>query len=112
METIIWQGKPFHFGFPSFTKYTISDSRLIVEKGFFTKRRDEIRLYRIRDITVTRSLIKRMFGIGDIIVFSTDTSSPQYIIHNVRKTATVADLLGEASEAARLKFKAFELTEV
>jgi uncharacterized membrane protein YdbT with pleckstrin-like domain len=112
METTIWQGKPFQFGLPSFTKYMITDSRIIVEKGVFTKRRDEIRLYRVRDIAVTRSLIKRIFRIGDITVYSTDTSSPQYVLRNIRQTANVADLLGEAAESARLKYKSFEITEV
>jgi len=112
METVIWQGKPFQFGFPSFTTYTISDSRLLVEKGVFTKRREEIRLYRVRDIAVTRSLIKRIFGMGDITVYSSDTSSPQYVLRNIRDTAKVADLLGEAAEEARLKYKAFEVTEI
>ena len=47
-ENVLWEGKPFNFGIPSFTKYQITDRRLIVEKGIFTKKREKIQLYRIR----------------------------------------------------------------
>jgi len=111
-ENVLWEGKPFNFGFPSFTKYRITERRLIVEKGILTKRREEIQLYRIRDITLKRNLLERMLKFGDITVFSTDATSPTYLLRNVRDSETVSDLLGQAAEAARLKYRAQELTEV
>ncbi|WP_391574970.1 PH domain-containing protein [Cohnella sp.] len=111
-ETVLWEGKPFNFGFPSFTHYRITERRIVVEKGIFTKRREEIQLYRIRDITLKRNLLERMLKIGDITVLSTDTTSPSYLLRNIRDSVTVSDLLGQAAETARLKFRAQELTEI
>jgi uncharacterized membrane protein YdbT with pleckstrin-like domain len=110
-ETILWAGKPFSFGLPSFTKYTITDRRLIVDKGIFTKKREEIRLYRIRDISLKRNLIERIARIGDLIVYSTDTTTPTFLLKNIRDSIRVSDILSEAIDS-RLKYKAQELTEV
>ncbi|GBG11266.1 hypothetical protein PAT3040_06062 [Paenibacillus agaridevorans] len=111
-ETVLWEGKPFNFGFPTFTHYKLTDRRLIVEKGVFTKRREEIQLYRIRDVSLKRNLFERILKFGDITIVSTDTSTPSYTLRNVRNSVHVSDLLGHATENARIKNRAFELTEV
>lgn len=111
-ENELWKGKPFNFGFPSFTSYRLTDRRLIIEKGFFTKRREEIQLYRIRDISLKRNLLERMFGFGDITIYSTDTSSSTYMLRNVRKSTEVSDQIGFAVEAARIRNRSFEVSDV
>ena len=111
-ETVLWEGKPFNYGIPSFTQYTITDTRLIVEKGILTKKREEIRLFRIRDISLKRSLLERILKMGDITLHTTDETSPEYKLRNLRNSVHVSDILGEAVENSRIKHKAFELTEV
>ncbi len=111
-ETVLWEGKPFNYGIPTFTRYQITDRRIIVEKGVLTKRRDEIQLYRIRDISLKRNLLERMLKYGDITVLSTDTTSPTYTLKNIRDSVNVADLLSSAAENARIKNRAMEVTEV
>lgn len=109
MEELLWKGKPFNFGIPSFTTYEITESRLIIERGIFTKRRDEIRLYRIRDIALKRSLFERMLGIGDITIFSSDASHPEFKMRNIKDSKTVADILGAAVEKSRIKHRSLEV---
>lgn len=111
-EDVLWEGKPFNFGFPSFTRYRITNRRLIVEKGILTKNREEIQLYRIRDIALKRNLFERIFRMGDITILSTDTSSPAYTLRNIRSSIKIADTLGQAVENSRIKNRALELTEV
>ncbi|QMV39960.1 PH domain-containing protein [Cohnella cholangitidis] len=111
-ENVLWEGKPFNYGIPSFTRYQITERRVIVERGIFTKRREEIQLYRVRDITLKRNLLERILKFGDITVFSTDTTSPTYTLRNIRDSVKVSDLLGQAAENARLRYKAQELTEI
>lgn len=110
MEEKIWKGKPFNFGIPSFTSYEITESRLIIEKGVFTKKRDEIRLYRIRDISTKRNLLERMLGIGDITVFSSDASHPEFLLRNIKNSKSVADLMGAAVEQSRIKHRSLEVS--
>ncbi|MFD2115599.1 PH domain-containing protein [Paenibacillus yanchengensis] len=111
-ENELWSGKPFNFGFPSFTSYKLTDRRLIIEKGFFTKRREEIQLYRIRDISLKRNLLERVLGFGDIMIHSTDTSNPSYLLRNVRQSTEVSDQIGFAVEEARLRYRSYEVSEV
>ena len=44
------------FGLPlSFTKYTLTEERFFIEKGFFNSTEDEVRLYRIQDVQLKRT---------------------------------------------------------
>jgi len=111
-ENVLWEGKPFNYGIPSFTRYQITERRIIVERGILTKKREEIQLYRVRDINLKRNLLERILKMGDITVFSTDTTAPTYTLRNIKDSITVADLLSQAAENARIKYRAMELTEV
>ena len=52
----IWCGLPL-----TFTVYSYDNERFYVKSGFLNQRQDEVRLYRIQDLTVTRSLSQRIF---------------------------------------------------
>jgi len=112
MEKVLWEGKPFNYGLPSFTAYKITDSRIIVEKGIFTKKRDEIRLYRIRDVSTKRSLWERLFKMGDITVISSDASHASFVLRNIKQAIHVSDILGAAVEESRIRHRAFEVASV
>lgn len=111
-ESTLWEGKPFNFGIPTFTRYKITDRRLIVEKGIFTKRREEIQLHRIRDISLKRNVLERILNFGDITVVSTDTTHPKYTLRNVRDSENISDILSLAAENSRIKNRTAELLEV
>ena len=65
------------FGLPwTFTKYRLTPSKLLVETGFLNKDEEEIRLYRITDVSMKRSLFERLFKLGTITLRSSDTSNP------------------------------------
>ncbi len=54
------------------TRYSLTDERLIIESGIFSKHIDEIELFRIKDTKLSQSLFQRFVGLGDISVISTD----------------------------------------
>ena len=61
------------FGLPwSFTRYRLTDDKLIVSTGLFSINEEEIRLYRIMDVTLKRSLGERLWGLGTIHICSSD----------------------------------------
>ena len=60
-KNIIWRDKKRILGMPiSFTRYALSYDRLYVTVGAINIRDDEVLLYRVRDISVRRSLWQRM----------------------------------------------------
>lgn len=92
------------FGLPlSFTVYTLTEDKLLIEKGILNKVQEEVRLYRIIDLTLNRSLEERIFGLGTIHCCSGDRSTPEFDILRVKKSQVVKDLLSETVENARKK---------
>ena len=102
MANILWHDRKRHFGLPiSFTKYSMSEDRLFVETGFFNLEQNEVRLYRILDLQLKRSLGQRIFGVGSIIVSSSDKSLGTFEIRNVKHSANVKEMLSVQVEQQR-----------
>lgn len=101
--SIIWSDrKRTLFGLPlSFTKYTLTDERLIIDAGFLNKREDEVRLYRITDVSLRRSLGQRMFGVGTIHCCSGDKTLGDFDVLNVKNSREVKELLSDQIEKQR-----------
>lgn len=99
----IWSDRkrPF-FGLPwSFTTYTITDEKVLIRTGILRQREEEIRLYRIMDVTLNRSLMDRIFGVGTIHCCSADKSTPEFDIQHIKDSLNVKNLLSDMIEAQR-----------
>ena len=95
---ILWKDRKRGFlGLPlSFTKYSLTKERLFVETGFINSVENEVRLYRILDVQMTRT-----FGLGSINVHSSDASLKDFTIKNIKKPKYVKELLSELVEKQR-----------
>ena len=51
-------------------RITLTNERITITSGFWTKVRDDIEIFRIRDVVVKQSIYHRLVGIGDIVVKS------------------------------------------
>ena len=103
---ILWrERKRWTFlGLPwTFTVYRLSKDRLFVKTGFFTTKEDEVRLYRILDISLKRTLIQKMFGLGTIQCHSSDKTMGHFDIINVKKSYDVKNLLSDLIEKERME---------
>ena len=90
------------FGLPlSFTKYALTEERLFIEQGFLSKREDEIRLYRIMDVSLVRSFGQRIFGVGTIHCCSADKTMGDFDIISVKHPKDVKEQLSQLVEAQR-----------
>lgn len=70
------------------TQYEVTSERIRIRRGIFTKRTDELELYRANDTSLIEPLSLRMFGLGTIEVRTMDTSNPTvYLeaVHGARK---------------------------
>ena len=102
-KDIIWKDRKRYLGMPmSFTRYALSDDRLFLSVGFLSIKDEEILLYRIRDITLSRSFGQRIFGVGSITVTSSDKSRPVLVIQNVKDAPAVKELIHQQVEAMKI----------
>ena len=104
MERLWNDRKRTLLGLPlSFTKYSLDEERLYIDRGFLKTESDEVRLYRVLDVSVTCTLRQRIFGIGDIRVHSSDKTLKDFTIHAVKHPKDVKELLSEHVELQRDK---------
>lgn len=101
-----WKDRKRHLGMPlSFTRYALSEDRLFLETGFFSIKDEEVVLYRIRDISMKRTLWQRIFGVGTVTVVSSDKSSPKIELKNVKKPRDVKEMLHKFVEEMKINRK-------
>ena len=100
----IWTDRKRFLGMPlSFTRYALSDDRLFLSVGFLSVKDEELLLYRVRDIGVKRTLWQRLFGVGTIIVSSSDKSTPILQLVKIKRPMEVKELLHENVEEMKLR---------
>ena len=103
-DMYIWKDRKRFLGMPlSFTRYAMSKDRLFFSVGFFSVRDEEVLLYRIRDISIKRTLWQRIFGVGSINVVSADKSTPQLTLKNIKHPLDVKELLHSKVEECKIR---------
>ncbi len=103
MANTVWKDrKRIIFGLPwSFTRYELTEEKLVIETGLLSRKEEEIRLYRILDITLNRPLGQRIFGLGTIHLCTADHSTPEADIKRIRNPKQVRDMLSDMVEHER-----------
>jgi len=103
--SIIWKDRkrPI-FGLPlSFTRYKLTEEKLLINTGLFSIKEEEIQLYRIMDVTLKCTLLQRLFNVGTIHCCSGDKTTPEFDIKDVKNPSTVKELLSKNIEIQRDK---------
>ncbi|MDO5402315.1 MAG: PH domain-containing protein [Eubacteriales bacterium] len=101
---LLWQDRKrwTFFGLPwTFTRYAASKERLFISKGFLNVKDDEVRLYRVMDISLTRSLGQRIFGLGTVRVCSADRTLGDFELVNIKHPMATKELLSDLVEKQR-----------
>ncbi len=92
--TTLWQDRKRHLGLPlSFTRYRLSEDRIFCVKGFLNIHEEEVLLYRVRDLELRLSLGQRIFGVGSVIVHSSDKTMPTLELRNIRIPREVKEMI-------------------
>ena len=103
-DNMLWRDKKRYFGMPiSFTTYSVSEDRLFRETGLLSREYEEVLLYRVRDITLKRSFSQMIFGVGTITLDTSDRSTPEFKIVNVKAPKQVKELIHQLVEDAKLR---------
>jgi uncharacterized membrane protein YdbT with pleckstrin-like domain len=82
-------------------KYELSSQRFKIRKGVFNRQTDELELYRVKDITCFEPFFLRLFGVGNIYVFTSDRTTPVILIAAVREHEKLSELIRNQVENVR-----------
>jgi len=84
-----------------FTSYELSHLRLRVISGIFTQKIDEIELYRVRDYQVIKPFFLRLFGLGNIILITSDKNNFRVDLLGIKNPNDIKDFIRNNVERRR-----------
>ena len=89
------------------TRYVLTDQRLKTTVGVFNRVTDDLELYRVKDTHFQQTFWQRMAGIGDIVLSTSDTSTPVVVMADIRSAEavreTVRGLVEKRRDAKRVR---------
>lgn len=103
-EREIWTGSPDFVveGMASrTTKYILTTERIRVETGMIGKRSEQLDLFRVKDVRVTRSMTQRARKVGSIEIVSSDKTTPSGTLRSVREPDQLAESIRATAREAR-----------
>ena len=86
-----------------YTKFEITDERIIEQIGVLSRKTDETELYRVKDIRLEEPFLLRMFGLSNIIIITSDKTSPLITIKGVKNGKKLTGYLRSKVEKRRDK---------
>lgn len=128
-ETLIWEGHPSQWtNFPVFLLcallcwlviplfiafarwlqtrcfvYRITSERIVISQGVFTKRTDELELYRVKDTALVEPFWLRLVSLGHIDLTTSDRTTPAARIAAVPGAAALREELRRNVERMRAR---------
>jgi uncharacterized membrane protein YdbT with pleckstrin-like domain len=82
-------------------KLKITDQRIILSEGVLNKTTNETELYRVRDSSIEEPLFYRMFGCGNLNIFTTDEADATLHFKAYKKPHWLKDQIRNHSEICR-----------
>lgn len=84
------------------TKYELTNERLKIYTGVINKHINDLELYRVKDTRLYEPWNYRIFGLGKIIVLTSDLSSPVVQIKAIKEANDTRELLRTNVEKRRI----------
>ena len=92
-----WCRTPF-----TFTTYTLTNDEIAVKTGILRETYDVTKLFRVVDLTLTRTLLQRLFGLSTITLETRDQSSGgQLVLKNIIHGFDVRRVIQRAVDESR-----------
>lgn len=83
------------------TRYTLTDQRLKTTRGVFNRVTDDLELYRVKDTHFQQTVWQRMAGIGDVVLSTSDATTPLVTLADIRGAESVRERLRGLVEQRR-----------
>lgn len=103
----LFLGLPF-----TFTVYYIKEDVITTDAGFFKSTENDCYMYKVQDVSLSRTLMQKIFGLGTVTCYTGDTTNPQLSLKNIRKAREIKDYILKQSEAARIKRRTLNMVDI
>ena len=81
--------------------YELTTERLKITEGVFSKVTDTLELYRVKDIETRQPFLYRMFGVENVQMNTSDSSSPFIFMEAIPRSVGLADKIRNQVEIIR-----------
>lgn len=92
-------------------RYEVTTERLKTTTGILTRRLESLELYRVRDLSVVQPFWYRIWGKGNVVLQTSDPTTPEVIMLAVPDPEGLRDQLRQHIERCRQQKRAF-VTEI
>ena len=91
------------------TRYEITPEELKHYSGILSRKYDYIELYRVKDFRIDRPFIYRLFGLGTLVIYTSDKTTPVFRMEAIRKAEDTYTVLRGFVERNRREKHVFEV---
>jgi uncharacterized membrane protein YdbT with pleckstrin-like domain len=79
------------------TYYEVSADRIEWSRGLLDRKVDNLDMFRVVDLSLRRSLLDCIFGIGTVGLITTDKTDPEFTFEKMRHSRRLYDVIKNAS---------------
>ncbi|MDX1944857.1 MAG: PH domain-containing protein [Pirellulaceae bacterium] len=87
--------------------YTLTTQKLMHQTGILRRVTNRIEVIDIDDVTFEQGLVERLFGIGTIVISSSDSTHPKLVMRGIDNVQRIAALIGDTAGQERRKRAAY-----
>ncbi len=84
-----------------FTKYELDSERFIIKSGILSQSVEETELYRIKDYSIFKPLFLRIFGLGHLVLTTSDKNNKHVRILAVKEVEKLKNMIRNQVEIRR-----------
>ena len=90
-------------------RFEISTERLKIFEGVLNRTVNEVELYRVKDTQIQQPILYRLFGLGHVILETSDRSHPRATLNAIKNPREVGEILRREVESLRDKKRVREV---
>ena len=74
-------------------RYTLTDATIEIDRGLISRTTQNIPLRRVQDVTVSATIMQRMFGLGNVIIDNASEDGGKVVLDGIDSPKKYADMM-------------------
>jgi len=84
-------------------RYQVTTERIHLRQGVLSRKTDDLELYRVKDYLLVEPFLLRLFGLGNIVLTTTDEANPTLVIKAIPEIQLLRDQIRKQVELCRTR---------